>query len=182
MKNYKSTYCVSLLYYAAMMFICCGPLLILVDVVSAVEGQITPGEIFWGAVLVFCLYGAACVLFVLLISFLIGLFSRKTVQLSENAISYAGKTIPLDKIRYVTLYLPVISRFSSKPQYLTVWADNKNYMDIKRPSIALIAALKKRCVFASFDVDDRKSHLKQCLWIQLGIIAFGVIAYIFGIQ
>ena len=181
-KEYKPTYCASLLYFWAMMFVVSFPFLLLVAVVVQIEGQDTFGQVFFGSMAAMALTGVAFVLFVQLISFLIGLFTRKTVLLSDEAVTYGGKTIALRDIRSVTLYLPELSRTSSKPQTLMIWADNKNYMDIKRPSIVLVAALKKRCVFASFDVDDWKSHLKQCLWIQLGIIGFAIVAYMFGIK
>ena len=180
MKEYKPTYCVSLLYFWAMMFVISFPLLIVIAIAVAAEGQESFAQVFFSCLSALLVCGVVFALFVLLINGLIGLFARKTVMLSEQAVSYEGKTIQFDKIRYITLYLPELSKTSSKPQHLTLWADNKNYMDIKRPSVALIAELKIRCAFAAFDVDDWKSHLKQCLWIQLGIIGFAIVAYIFG--
>lgn len=182
MKEYKPSCCVSLLYFWAMMFVISFPLLLVVAGAVAEEGQGDFGQVFFSCISALLVCGVAFACFVFLISCLVGLFARKTVLLSENSVAYEGKTIQLDKIRYITLYLPELSKTSSKPQHLTIWADNKSYMDIKRPSIALVIELKKRCGFAAFDVDDWKSHLKQCLWIQLGIIGFAIVAYIFGIR
>ena len=91
MREYKPTYFTSLLYFWAMMYLSLLPALILFDWVAFRGGHTSFGEIFWGAALVFCLCGAAFVLFVLLISLLIGLFVRKTVQLSDDSVSYNGK-------------------------------------------------------------------------------------------
>ena len=182
MKQYRPSYCVTLLYAEAMIIFCTAPLLLLADAAVVAEGSAKPGQLFWGCLLVFGVYAAASVLFVWLISLLIGLFAKKAVILSEDSVTYDGKTLPLDSIRYVTLYLPEIRRFSSKPQTLALWADNQHYMDIKRPSIPLIVALKKRCVFAAFDVDDWKGKIKETLWVGLGVTAVSLILFLLGVN
>ena len=180
MREYKPTYCVSLLYGWGIMFLCCIPAMLFAAVMVDVEGSATFWQVFLGFISAMTVCSVVFFILAMLISKLIGLFVRKTVELTETSVSYEGKTIPLDKIRYITLYLPVFSKTSSKPQFLTLWADTTTYMDIKRPSLALVAALKKRCRFASFDVDDWKGHLKQCLWIQLGIVAVFLLGFLFG--
>lgn len=165
-----------------MIIFCTAPLLLLADAAVVAEGSAKPGQLFWGCLLVFGVYAAASVLFVWLISLLIGLFTKKAVILSENSVTYDGKTLRLDDIRYITLYLPEWSRFHSKAQSLSLWADNKNYFDIQRPSIALIAALKKRCTLAAFFVDDWKGRLKMGLWVTLGVTAFGILLALFGVE
>ena len=182
MKQYKPTYCVTLLYAEAVVLVCATPLLLLADASIVMEDGATPGQFFWGCMLVLGIYAVASLLFIWLISLLIGLFTKKAVILSEDSVTYDGKTLPLDSIRYVTLYLPEIRRFSSKPQTLALWADNKNYFDIQRPSIALIAALKKRCTLAAFFVDDWKGRLKMGLWVTLGVTAFGILLALFGVE
>lgn len=182
MREYKPTYCISMLSGCIEIFLACIPMMILVDLDLAFGGEAGLGQVFGRFALILLLYSMVSVLFILLISFIIGLFTKKTVTLSDYAVSCQGKTIPLDSIRYLTLYIPEISKHASKPQTLTIWADKKTYMDIKRPSIALIVALKKRCHFASFEVGDWKSRLKQTLWVQFGITVFAIIAIIFGFE
>ncbi len=182
MREYKPTYCIGLLSGCIEIFFACVPMLILVDLDMALSGEAKFGQFFGTFALILLLYSIVSVLFILLISFIMGLFTRRIATLSDYAVSYQGTTIPLDSIRYLTLYLPQLSKHASKPQTLTIWADKKTYMDIKHPSIALIVALKKRCHFAGFDVDDWKSRLKQTLWIQLGITVFSIIAIIFGFE
>jgi hypothetical protein len=165
-----------------MFIFCTAPLLLLADAAVVAEGSAKPGQLFWGCLLVLGLYAAASVLFVWLISLFIGLFTKKAVILSEDSVTYDGKTLRLDDIRYITLYLPEWSRFHSKAQSLSLWADNKNYFDIQRPSIALIAALKKRCTLAAFFVDDWKGRLKMGLWVTLGVTAFGILLALFGVE
>jgi hypothetical protein len=165
-----------------MIIFCTAPLLLLADAAVVAEGSAKPGQLFWGCLLVFGVYAAASVLFVWLISLFIGLFTKKAVILSEDSVTYDGKTLRLDDIRYITLYLPEWSRFHSKAQSLSLWADNKNYFDIQRPSIALIAALKKRCTLAAFFVDDWKGRLKMGLWVTLGVTAFGILLTLFGVE
>ena len=182
MKQYKPTYCVTLLYAEAVVLVCATPLLLLADASIVMEDGATPGQFFWGCMLVLGIYAVASLLFIWLISLLIGLFTKKTVTLTEDTVTYCGKTLRLDDIRYITLYLPEWSRFHSKAQSLSLWADNKNYFDIQRPSIALIAALKKRCTLAAFFVDDWKGRLKMGLWVTLGVTAFGILLALFGVK
>ena len=182
MKTYKPSYCFSLLYAEAMIFVCVLPLLGLADAAVVAEGSAKPGQLFWGSMLALGLWAAASVLFVWLISLLIGLFTRKIATVTETTITYGGKTLPLDSIRYLTLFLPEIRRFSSKPQSLSLWADKQHYMEIKRPSISLIVALKKRCVFAAFDVDDWKGRIKEALWVMLGVTAASLILFLLGVK
>lgn len=182
MKIYKPAYGTSLLYAFAHMFLCCGPMLFLLAVMMEIEGSASFWEVFLGTVSAMIVVLVIMALFARLIDVVIGLFTRKTVELTDFSVSHQGKTIPLDKICYITLYLPAFSKTSGKPQILTLWADNTTYMDIKRPSISLIVALKKRCALASFDVDDWKGALKQCLWIQLGMVAFAIAAFLFGFE
>jgi hypothetical protein len=182
MRIYKPAFGTSLLYAYAHMFLCCGSMLFVLAVAMAIEGSATFWEVFLGSMSAMAAVLVLAAVILKLISLLIGLFVRKTVELTESTITYQGKTIPLEKVRHITLYLPVLSKHNSKPPILTLWADNTTYMDIKRPAPALILALKKSCVFAAFDVDDWKDALKQCLWIQLGIVAFAIVAIIFGFE
>jgi hypothetical protein len=183
MEEYKPTYGTSLLYVGATMILCSPLVFVSLDILAALEDpQLFHGQIF--------LYGMAAMLacevafgfLVLILNLIIGLFSKKIVVLTEYAISYEEKTIPLNSIHYITLYLPEMSKTSSKPQLLVVWADDKNYIEIKHPSLSLIAALKRRCVCASFDVDNWQSHLKQCLWIQVFVPVVFILAMIFGFE
>ena len=178
MKQYKPTYGISMLYLWVQVFSSWCTML-LVAACLAPDEQL-PFVSYAIPRIPLCI--VAIIPFIILLNFVIGLFSNTTVQLESHSISYQGKTIQLDNIRYITLYLPELSKTYSRTQLLTLYADDKSYMEIKRPSILLIAALKKRCVFASFDIDDWKSHLKHYLLLQLVVIVLTIVKTFFKIQ
>lgn len=181
MKEYKHTYCASLLYSFVKAFIVFFPTMILLAIIAHTEGYATFWQIFGAYWSAFAIFWVAIAVFILLVSVLIGLFANKTALLTDTYISYPGQTLRLDDIRYITLYLPELKgRYSSAPFELTLWVDDKNSISIKHPSFRLVAALKKRCPMAVFYIDDWKVQLKECMWIQLGIVAIAVIAIIFG--
>ena len=182
MKEYKATYGTALIYTLVHVYLSCTPMMILAGIDMSIKGQTTFGRFLCGYTLICCLALAVYTVFALFIGFIIGLFNKNTVTLSDYSVSYQGKIIPLDKIRYLTLHLPEVSKRHSTPLILTIWADKTTYMHIKRPSIALVVALKNNCHFAAFELDDWKSDLKQLLWIQLAMTATAIIAVIFGFE
>ena len=182
MKAYKPTYGSSFLFMWAIICIGFSPSLILLSILAAITGYAPFGEIFLGSIAGMLLFGLAYLLFILLLNIFIRPFIRKTVDLTEYAISYAGKTLRLNSIRYITLYLPNLMQKTAPPTFLVLWADDKNYIEIKHPSFTLITAVKRQCAHAVFDVDDWKALIKQCLFIQ-GIVLAGIVAaVIFGFQ
>jgi hypothetical protein len=72
-------------------------------------------------------------------------------------------------------------RTNSTPLYLVLWADNQNYLDIKRPSPELILAMKKCCPHARFSVDDWRGRWKQIVWLWLGIFVVLAAIVIFAL-
>lgn len=177
MKEYKPTYCISMLYFWTLLFVCLFPLLVLSFVVMVITEQ----TIFWTYALdgigIGGLMLAASVLLVFLVSLIMGPFAKDTVDVSEHSICYKGKTLQLDRIRCITLRLPTLSRHFHESQVLEITTDDEICMDIKRPSVALIAALKKRCVFALFTVDDWKTQLLYFGAMELAIVVVTLVSY-----
>ena len=177
MKEYKPTYCISLLYFWALLFAALLPLLVLSFVVMVITGQ----TVFWTYALegigIGGLMLVVSVLLVFLASLIMGPFAKNTVEVSEHNICYEGKTIQLDRIRYITVRLPVFSRHFHESQVLEITTDDEICMDIKRPSVALIAVLKKRCAFARFAVDDWKTRLLHFGAMELAIVAITLVSY-----
>jgi hypothetical protein len=171
MKTYKPTYGISFIYLMVQLLVCCIPLAIATDLLNPDGAE----SFFWILLLVFYILIPLLFLMSDLISAVIGLFSKKQVMLSEFAVTYGQKSIPLDHVRYLTLYLPELGKHHHRAQCLTLYADSKQYLEIQRPSIGLILALKKRCTQAVFDVDDWKGRIKACFWIALGVLAVGLI-------
>ena len=177
MKEYKPTYCISLLYFWALLFAALLPLLVLSFVVMVITGQ----TVFWTYALegigVSGLMLAVSVLLVFMTSLIMGPFAKNTVEVSEHNVCYEEKTIQLDRIRYITLRLPVFSRHFHESQVLEITTDDEICMDIKRPSVALITALKKRCASAHFAVDDWKTQLLHFCVMELAIVAITLVSY-----
>ena len=161
MKEYKANYCISLLYHVFAVMLCLIPLAIVADIYAAYLGKVDFGTI---TLLVLACFATCCVgtiVFVILINLILRPFIKNFAILNDSSIYYGQTTLMLHEVRYITLYLPEASKRSSKPQILTLWADNTHYMNIKRPSIALIVQLKKWCPNAKFHVDDWKGHIRQ---------------------
>ena len=156
MKEYKPTYGIQLLYIWAMLFLICLPMMLLAGLIP--EGNTS----FWQVILdyasVMALLGVGFAFFALVSGLFLRLSSKESVLITDQWICHQNKTVPLDKIRTVTLYLPEIKKYSSKPHFLTVWADKENNLRIQRPSIGLILALKNGCPSASLYVDEWQHH------------------------
>lgn len=80
---------------------------------------------------------------------------------------YKIQKLELGNIKYITLYLPEISRTSSSPQQLSVYADDNNHIVINRPSLVLISLLKNKCDKAKFEINGLKSRIKVDLIVSL---------------
>ncbi|MBQ7830133.1 MAG: hypothetical protein IJ345_07665 [Clostridia bacterium] len=181
MKRYKATYCISILFFLADFTIIIIPSAIPFGIRIANDGRYA----FWSVLLVFVAGAFALMLVALLSAFLINPLLKLIVSneafIYQNEISYNGRRLNIEDIKYVTLYFPtVISRTSGNPQMLGLWVDDDNSIVIKRPSLTLIAALKKKCTNAKFtiDADELKSRIKNdiitslCLAIVVTVLIF----------
>ena len=135
------------------------------------------GKVFLSFIAV-CLLLSICILiFIILINLIINLFKMPSVLVNEKFVTYLNISLDLDRIEYVTLYLPeMTSRTKISPQELALYINDKEDMIIKRPSVLLIAHMKKRCKNAKFEIDGVKSRLITDLIIGLCVaIVFSVV-------
>ena len=172
MKIYKPTYGISILYFFVWLFVAMFPLFVLISIATTIVNQLPWGSFYAKEICVFGFMVVVAILLLPLVNIFASLFPTKNVELSENTISYDGKTIYLERIRHLTLRLPTISRHSHESQVLEITTDNELCMDIKRPSLALVAALKRSCYYATFVIDDWKIQLRNCLCMQVAIVFF----------
>ena len=180
MKEYKKTYCTSLFWWWIDFFVMLAPMFLVCDICLWYFEEGYPGMAMLVAVLIFAIFMALSAVFVLFINFIINLFKKPSVFVDESTITYMGQTLRLDSITYLTLYLPEIkSKTSGTTQELSIYIDEKGHMVIKRPSVALIAHLRKRCANATFEIDELKSRFKSKVLIGLGSIV--IIASVFYI-
>ncbi len=170
MNEYKPAYGMTLLWMWVVMTLVVFPFALVGDVVAALTGHTSLGQILGAFLLAMLLFELLSILLLLAVNLIIRRFSSKSVFLYEDHVSYEGKRLSLDTIRYVSVHLPQMQgRTNSTPLYLVLWADNQNYLDIKRPSPELILAMKKCCPHARFSVDDWRGRWKQIVWLWLGI-------------
>ena len=184
MKEYKKTYCTSLFWCWIDFFVMLAPMFLVCDICLWYFEEDYSGMAMLVAVLIFAIFMALSAVFALFINFIINLFKKPSVFVDESTITHMGQTFRLDSITYLTLYLPEIkSKTSGTTQELSIYIDEKEHMVIKRPSVALIAHLKKSCTNAEFEIDELKSRLKTDLLIGLcGLAIFAVAFYISGRQ
>ena len=57
------------------------------------------------------------------------------------------------------------SRTSASSQELSLYINDEEHIVIRRPSVALIAYLKKRCKNAKFEIDELGARIKNDLII-----------------
>lgn len=184
MKEYKRMYCTSLVCMWVEIFIMMLPSIFVSDIALWYLGYEALGSALLGVVSVFVLIEALSFIFASFITLLINVFKKPSVFVGETTITHMGQTLYLHAVKYLTLYLPEMrSRTSWSTQELSIYTDAKEHIVIKRPSIALIAHLKKSCTNAEFEIDELKSRLKTDLLIGLcGLAIFAVAFYISGRQ
>ena len=180
MKIYKPTYGISAYYFLANFFLMAIPMFIVLGFVLAFEGH---GG-FWYAPIAFLISipvaGITFFVLILLINLVAKAITKNKVLVEEHKIYYQGKHLFLDQIQYITLFLPELNRYSrSEPQLLSLWISDKESLVIARPSILLIADLKKRCPKAKFSVEDPMNFLRTSFFIGLGITALVFVISIF---
>ena len=100
--------------------------------------------------------------------------------MNEKFVTYLNTSLDLDRIKYITLYLPeMISRNNLSPQELSLYINDKEHIVIKRPSILLIAYMKKRCLNAKFEINLSKSRLITDLIVGLCVAIFFSVTTLF---
>lgn len=162
MKEYKPAYGLSLIWIWSTLALVSLPCVLAFDVVGAMTEASKFGSIFFGFLLVMVFLEILSILFLLVVNLILRRFSRKYVLLYADQVSYEGRCLSLDSIRYVTVHLPESkSRNSVTPLYLVLWADKKNYIEIKRPSPEMILAMKNACPNARFSIEDWRAQLKE---------------------
>lgn len=181
MKIYKATYGVTAFYFLASFFLMGIPVSFVLGFALAVEGHSS----FWYAPIIFliCIPGAGLFFSVpiLLINLVAKAVTTKQVLVEEHKIYYQGKHLFLDQLQYITLYLPELNRYSrGNPQLLSLWISDKENLLIVRPSILLIADLKKRCPKAKFCVEDPLGFLRIAFFIGLGISLVFFLIFLFS--
>ena len=169
MKSYKSTYCAVLLLFVARIFAIMLSAAIPLEIISIYKGN-PVGKIILSVVLSVVIITAITLAFTALVNLVIKAFSKESVCVDRHEIHHDGKTLCLNNVKNITLFMPVIERRKwIKGQSLAIW-DEQNYnITIKNPSLALIVHLKKRCTNAKFEIYELKSRIK--LNIEIAIIA-----------
>lgn len=178
MKEYKRTYGTSLPCCYLKLCVIAAPCGLVGDIILFFLNKSVFGTVSLIFVVVSLLFVVLSLSFVVLISLIINAFKDASVLVDEKSITHMDKTLALDEIKYISLYLPkTISKVSSSPQELSIYISDEEHMVIRRPSIKLIAYLKKRCENAKFEIDELKSRLKMDLIIGICLaIVFSVIA------
>ena len=181
MKEYKRTYLASFPCVCLKMLIIIAPCAFLGDLILCILGKTKPFEILSNFLAVGLLFMTVFIAMMALVSLIINAFKSPSVTVDGKYIAYEGKRLDLDSISYVTLYLPEMrSRSSVTPQEMSLYASEDEHVVIKRPSVFLIAHLRKRCTNAKFEIADVKSRLITDLIIRLFVFVLCVVMAFVG--
>ena len=176
MKEYKRTYLASFPCVCLKMLIIIAPCALIGDLILCILGKTKPFEILSSFLAVGLLFMTVFIAQMVLVSLIINAFKSPSVTVDGKYIAYEGKRLDLDSIRYVTLYLPEMrSRSSVTPQEMSLYVNDSEHIVIKRPSVFLIAHLRKRCTSAKFEIADVKSRLITDLIISLLVFVLCVV-------
>ena len=183
MKRYKHTYCTSLLYILATFFITFLPGMITLDIALSILGYTKMGTLIKVAFFIILILSVTGVLFAILVTALVNCFKDASVYLDESTIEYKDTKLNLDGIKSITLCLPEVkSRFEISPQELSLYISNKEHMVIRRPSVALVAHLKKRCKNAKFEIDELGKRIKEDAIIALCVAGVEFLFVLFAMK
>ena len=179
MKTYKAAYGISALTMFVKLVLGSVPVFfVLALALAAQEGTsflLALAE-FFGVSLIM---GLCFFVLVASISLVAKTVTTNQVEVEEDKIHYREKHLVLDQIQYITLCLPISRRFRMAPQLLSLWVSNQEKLTIVRPSLFLIAALKKRCPNAKFQADDPESEFKMVFFVGLGVTVVFLLIWIF---
>ena len=152
--------------FFAELFIISLPGFITLDIALSISNNEKIGSIVGMVLVAFTALVATGMLFAILVTALINCFKDTSVFLDECTIAYKDTKLNLDSIEYITLYLPEMkSRTSASSQELSLYINDEEHIVIRRPSVALIAYLKKRCKNAKFEIDELGKRIKNDLII-----------------
>ena len=181
MKEYKRTYLASFPCVCLKMLIIIAPCALVGDLILCILGKTKPFEILSNFLAVGLLFMTVFIAMMALVSLIINAFKSPSVTVDGKYIAYEGKRLDLDSISYVTLYLPERqSRTRITTQELSLYVNDSEHIVIKRPSVFLIAHLKKRCTSAKFEIADVKSRLITDLIISLFVFVLCVVMAFVG--
>ena len=176
MKEYKRTYLASFPCVCLKMLIIIAPCALIGDLILCILGKTKPFEILSNFLAVGLLFMTVFIAMTELANFIINAFKSPSVTVDGKYIAYEGKRLDLDSISYVTLYLPERqSRTRITTQELSLYVNDSEHIVIKRPSVFLIAHLRKRCTSAKFEIADVKSRLITDLIISLFVFVLCVV-------
>lgn len=180
MKKYKNNYCVSLVIYSIYLAI---TILVCVIPISIVLSYLTEYNFF--QVIGVCLLGTAfemlfLLIIALLMNWLIRIFTKPKIFLSDSQIMFKNKTLDLSQIQYATIYLPNFSRTKSQPFELVLWTFDMQQMIIKRPNLLVILKLKKLCVNAKFEINELLQEIKFFVITGVCTGLFLILVFIFS--
>ena len=176
MKEYKRTYLASLPCVCLEMLIIISPCALLGDIILGILGKTKPFEILSNFLAVGLLFMAVFIAMMALVSLIINAFKSPSVTVDGKYIAYEGKRLDLDSISYVTLYLPEMrSRSSISTQELSLYVNDSEHIVIRRPSVFLIAHLRKRCTSAKFGIADVRQRLIRDLIVSLFVFVLCVV-------
>ena len=160
MKEYKRTYLASLPCAWLKMIICFAPSVLIGDVILCIREGTVIGSMVLGFIVLSFMLMASNFAVMALANFIINRFKSPSTFVDGKKIMHDGRSIELDRIKYVTLYLPELrSRTSASRQELSLYASEDEHVVIKRPSLSLIMHLKKECKNARFEIDSLRSRL-----------------------
>ena len=181
MKEYKRTYLTSLPCICLKMLIIIAPCAFLGDLILCILGKTKPFEILSSFLAVGLLFMTVFIAVTVLANFIINAFKSPSTFVDGRTVTHEWTSIELDRIKYVTLYLPEMqSRTRITPQELSLYVNDSEHIVIKRPSVFLIAHLRKRCTNAKFEIADVKSRLITDLIISLFVFVLCVVMAFVG--
>lgn len=179
MKSYKPTYGISMLCLIIDIMICSIPVIIPLAIVISNNSSHDSLKVTLLLICCWLIAGAVHSLLIVLLNLLFKAVTKKKTMLSEDRVIYEEKELVLKDIKYVTLYLPKGSRTSATSQMLSLWVDDKNHIVIERPSLVLIAELRRRCRNASFEIDNLKFKIKMdiLLGVIIAVVLIGILLF-----
>ena len=153
MKGYKHIYGISLVYTWFKVMLLCAPALFVTDLLLVfvkMTGQAF-GKMSFGLLASFALLGAAFVACVLLIHMFVLMFGKEQMFLGEGKVRYGKKTIVLHEVQEIKVLFPELrGRGSCDPHEVIIYANDREDILIKRPSISFLYDLKQACPGTEF--------------------------------
>ena len=180
MKQYKRMYCASFPYMMLGMGIVILPMALTLDFLNCLFQGGRFGQVFGSFLLVMAILIPLSMLIPLLITFIINRFQKALIIVNDETIRCYGQVIHLDRVQYLTLYLPEMGKWNHSSQQLSLYVDDDEHMLIKRPPISLIIYLKRKCKNAKFSIEQWKEYLKLLLSVSVIMPIIIIILHFFA--